>query len=320
MTNKVSPLDIAGLGDKRYHGGDKGYNPLTIPIVHKCGYMEINSLDVIACHQDIIHIHVFVRGKWDDHYQNRGPQVHEILEKGIPTFPRLSSIDVESTVEFYNIFQKTSMIYLMSIMPFDCISIKMGYKALCPPGIGIPCYAAVARGLFEFLPRLLPKTHTYVSSLIKMVRMESGNGFNLLWRVLSLSVLGFDPTLPVIIPTWFDGGVFEFAHSFHLYYRLQAKKGVLSDDRTQSTTFLNTIQEPLYADVITPLTTCIKNYSLGNEDGYLPPHLCVVGLMLQIYKHAQSRAQTVIPRVRHTLGWHDEYNFDVPIQGAPWVA
>jgi hypothetical protein len=153
-----------------------------------------------------------------------------------------------------------------------------------------------------------------------MVCMESGNGYGLLWQVLSLSVPGFDPTLPVIIPSWFDGDVFKFAHSFHLYYRLQAKKSVLSDDRTQSVTFLNSIQEPLYADVITTLTTCIENYSLGNKDRYLPPHLCVMGLALQIYKHAQSRAQMVIPWVRRTLGWHDEYNFDVPIQGAHRVA
>jgi hypothetical protein len=150
--------------------------------------------------------------------------------------------------------------------------------------------------------------------------MESGNGYDLLWQVLSLLVSGFDPTLLVIIPTWFDGDVFKFAHSFHLYYWLQAKKGVLSDDRTQSATFLNSIQEPLYMDVITTLTTCIKNYSLGDEDGYLLPHLCVMGLVLQIYKHAHSRAQTVIPWVQHTLGWYDEYDFDVPIQGASWVA
>jgi hypothetical protein len=157
MANKVSPQHIAGLSDKRYRGGDKGYDPLTIPIVHRCGYTEINSSAVIARHQDIIHVHTFVRGKWEDRYQNRGPQVDKILEKGIPTFPRLSSIDVKSTVEFYDIFQKTSMIYLLPITPFDCISIKMGYEALCPLGMGIPRYAAIVRVLFKILPPLLPK-------------------------------------------------------------------------------------------------------------------------------------------------------------------
>jgi hypothetical protein len=149
--------------------------------------------------------------------------------------------------------------------------------------------------------------------------MESENGYDLLWRVLSLLVPGFNPTLPVILPAWLDGDVFKFAHSFHLYYRLQAKKGRVTDDQTQSGTFLNSIQELLYADVVTTLTTCIENCSPGNVDGYLLANLCVMILALQSYKHAQSCAQTVIPRVWHTIGWHDKYDSDVLIQGAPWV-
>jgi hypothetical protein len=85
-------------------------------------------------------------------------------------------------------------------------------------------------------------------------------------------------------------GMFSNPALLSTIYRLQAKKGVLSDDRTQSAKFLNSIQEPLYADVVMTLTTCIKNYSVGNKDGYLLPHLCVMGLVLQIYKHAQSHA------------------------------
>jgi hypothetical protein len=118
------------------------------------------------------------------------------------------------------------------------------------------------------------------------------------------------------MPTWFDDNVFKFAHSFSLYYQLQAKKGVVLDDRTKSATFLNSIQDPLYADMATTLTTCIKNYSQGNKDGYLLANLCVMGLALQIYKHAHSCAQMVIPWVRRTIGWQDDTGFDMPIQGA----
>ncbi len=86
--------------------------------------------------------------------------------------------------------------------------------------------------------------------------------------------------------------------------------------KRQSATFLNTVQEPLYADVITTLTMCIENYTNGDDNGYLPANLCVMGLALQIYKHAQTRAQTVIPRVRRTIGWHKDTGNNVPIQGA----
>ena len=208
------------------------------------------------------------------------------------------------------------MIYLMALTPFDWVSIKMDFEALCLPGMGPPQYAAITWVLMEVLPQLLPKTHTHITSLVNMVCAETGNGYDLLWRILSLLVPGFDPTIQVNMPTWFDGDIFKFVNSFTLYYRLQAKKGVVSEDKTQSATFLNAIQEPLYADLVTTLTTCIKNYFHSVDDGYLPANLCVMGLALQLHKHAQSCAQTVIPWVRRTIGWHDNTGLDVPVQGA----
>jgi hypothetical protein len=69
---------------------------------------------------------------------NRGyfkaPQLEKILEKGFQSFPHLILFDVELTVEFYDAFHMTLFLYLLPIMSFDCISIKMGYKALCLPG------------------------------------------------------------------------------------------------------------------------------------------------------------------------------------------
>ena len=147
-------------------------------------------------------------------------------------------------MEFYDAFHKTAVIYLLPVMPFDCISIKMGFEALCPPGLGIPRYAAIARVLMELLPRLLPRTDTQVTSLINMVHMESGNGYDLLWRVLALLVPGFDPTLQVKIPVWIDDDIFDYALSFLLYFRLQAKKGVIKDDRIRASRSSRLSQNP----------------------------------------------------------------------------
>jgi hypothetical protein len=52
----------------------------------------------------------------------------------------------------------------------------MGYKALCPPGLGILQYEAIAHILLEVLPRLLAKTNSQVSTLVMVVRNESNNG------------------------------------------------------------------------------------------------------------------------------------------------
>jgi hypothetical protein len=322
LAQRISPFDVARLGNARYHGGSHGYQPLTEGIIHRCGYTEINSSDVLLAYNDIIEIHSRTCDNWEHprgHY--KGPQLERILEKGIGSFPRLSTLAVEQSVEFYDAFQKTALIYLLPVMPFDCICIKMGFEALCPPGLGIPRYAMISRVLMELLPRLLPRSDTQVSSLINMVRMDSGNGYDLLWRVMALSVPGFDPTLQVKIPAWDDDDIFDFALSFLLYFRLQAKKGVVQDDRTHSISFLTAVTEPAYADAITTLITCITNYTSGLDDGYLPLNLCIMGLASQLHTNARTRAHAVIPRVRRTLGMSvEEWDRGAIIQGSPRVA
>jgi hypothetical protein len=135
------------------------------------------------------------------------------------------------------------------------------------------------------------------------------------------SVPGFDPTLQVKIPGWDDDDIFNFALSFLLYFRLQAKKGVVQDDRTNCISFLNAITEPAYADAITTLMTCITNYVFGIDDGYLPPNLCIMGLVTQLHTNARTRAHAVIPRVRRTLGMSvEEWDCSAIIQGSPRVA
>ena len=322
LVDKISPLDIARLGNVRYHGGVDSYNPLTMSIVHRCGYTKVNSTDVLLNYNDIIHLHEVTCANWEHprgYY--KGPQLERILEKGLGSFPRLTSLEVAAMVEFYDNFHKTALIYLLPVVPFDCVSIKMGFEALCPPGLGLPKYAAIARVLMELLPRLFPRSDTQVSLIVNMVRMETENGYDLLWRVLALAVPGFDPTIQVKIPVWLDEDIFEFALSFLLYFRLQAKKGVVQDDRTHSISFLNAINEPTYADAITTLYTCVTNYNSGPDDGYLPVNLCIMGLATQLNANARTRAQAVIPRVHRTLGdVSGARDTRIAIQDSPRVA
>ena len=323
LEQRISPFDLIRLGNVRYHGGNDGYQPLTEGIIHRCGYTDINSTDVLLSYTDIIDVHTKTLENWDHprgYY--RGPQLERILEKGLSAFPRLTASDMKASVEFYDAFHKTALLYLLPVMPFDCISIKMGFEALCPPGLGLPRYAMIARVLMELLPRLLPiRTDTQISTLVNMVRMESGNGYDLLWRVLALSVPGFDPTIQVAIPVWADDDIFEFGLSFLLYFRLQAKRGIAQDDRTQSISFLNAINEPAFADAITTLMTCITNHVSGFDDGYLPANLCIMGLANQLHTNARTRAYSVVPRVRRTLGMGiAELDRQFTIQGSPRVS
>jgi hypothetical protein len=171
-------------------------------IVYCCGYPEINSDGVILSYNDIIHLQSLVLETQENpRGYARGPQIDQILEKSLPTFPCLATLDVKATVEFYDNFQKASVIYLLPTMTFDCISNKVGFEgALCPPGLGFPWYAIFAWVLMELLPCLLPHANTQVTLLINMVHMESGNGYDLMWHILALLVPGFDPSIAIEFP------------------------------------------------------------------------------------------------------------------------
>ncbi len=129
-----------------------------------------------------------------------------------------------------------------------------------------------------------------------------------------MSVPGFDPTLQILAPIWEDSlDILNFCHAFLLYFRLQAKLGLFHDNRTKSCTFLWAIQHTDYVDVVTILQTHVETYmdSMSEYDnGYLPSHLCLVGLAQRIDKNWQSRICDVLPRMRRMQGSGASYDMD----------
>jgi hypothetical protein len=121
-----------------------------------------------------------------------------------------------------------------------------------------------------------------------------------------------------MIPVWCGEDIFGFAQAFLLYFRLQTKKGVYYDDRTCSTSFLQSIEESAYINAITTLLTCITNSYTPDNNGYLPSNLCVMGLAHQLHKTAKACVKSVLLRVNRTTGnYSDNRHFIVPIQGSP---
>jgi hypothetical protein len=53
----MSHFDTAALADKDYHGGVRGFNPLTIRIIENCWYTAITLDDIILCYHDIMLLH-----------------------------------------------------------------------------------------------------------------------------------------------------------------------------------------------------------------------------------------------------------------------
>ena len=312
-----SPLDVAALGCREYHGYQRGYYPLTPAIISRCGYRDAQGGPSPYCN-DIVLLHRRVMDSWENpRYQQYGPSVDRILEKGIPVFPKLDVLDMAAMVNFYDKLQKTSAIFLLPLTLFDAIKLNMGFEGLCPPGLGLPRYAEIAGVLMEVLPRLLPDTDSQITLLITVVRAESNNGYDLLWRILELVVPGFDPSLQLSTPIWMGDDIFDFCLAFVLYFRLQAKRGLIHDERTKSITFLHAVREPAYADVITTLLAHIDTYLSNQDFGYLPPNLCMMGLAGQMNKNNRARVQEVLPRMVRSIAWHpDEWHPATPeIQG-----
>jgi hypothetical protein len=54
-------------------------------------------------------------------------------------------------------------------MPFDAISIKLGFEGLYPPGIGTYRYADVATALMDVLPRVMTEWISRLGMLIAAV-------------------------------------------------------------------------------------------------------------------------------------------------------
>jgi hypothetical protein len=110
-------------------------------------------------------------------------------------------------------------------MPFDAIMLRNRFEGLCIPGLGVMRYAAMGKALMELLPHLISGCLSpQINAALASVRYEMNNGHGYLWRVLELTVPGFDPVIPIQTPIWSDiGDIFRFAQAYLLYFRLQGK-------------------------------------------------------------------------------------------------
>jgi hypothetical protein len=298
----VSRFDILGLAHSTYHAGADGFPTLTSGVLCKIGYNKISSSDVVSCHNDIIAVHRRILELWHNPVSHTfGPQVDRIITKSLKLLPTLASLTTENVVDFYDRLQESTTGLIIAIMPFDAIMLTNRFEGLCVPALGVRRYQLMSRALMELLPRLIPGTLSpQINAALSSVRYESNNGYDYLWRVLELTVPGFDPVVPIQTPFWSNAdNVFSFAQSYLLYFRLQSKLNFHYDDRTRSSIFLRAIQFSDFADTVTTLQSHVNSFREQYDDGYLPPHLRIHGLATSINQNTQARMRDVItPRVR----------------------
>ncbi len=200
-------------------------------------------------------------------------------------------------------------------MLFDAVNFYMGYEGLCPPGLDLLRYVKIARVMMEGIPCLPPTYDSQVTLLVIVVCAESNNGYDFLWWVIELLVLGFNPMLQISSLVWMGASIFDFCLSYVLYFCLQVIKGLLHDDCTKSITFLQAVHDPAYIDVITTLKAHIDTFQ-SEDFEYLPPSLCMMGMAAQMNKDARVRIRDNVPHVWR-VEWHtnDRPTMTPSIQG-----
>ena len=191
-------------------------------------------------------------------------------------------------------------------MPFDAIKLSFNFEGLCPPGLGTLRYGEIGTAMMDILPRLLPTSIPEINSAIATVGSESNNGYNLFWRVLEMTIPGFDPKVPILPPTWCrDSELFDFCQANLLYFRLQSKKNNHFDACTRSCIFLRAISQSDYADIATLLQAQLDSFRKVDDDGYVPHHLRLSGLTTMLHNNATARVRDfATPRI-NKLGGSD---------------
>ena len=189
-------------------------------------------------------------------------------------------------------------------MLFDAIRLGNNFEGLFVPGLGTQCYHECASALFELFPRLLPSSNAEIQAKLSSVRAESKNGYDLLWRVLELTVPVFDPTVPLQQPTWdHDTDILGLGWRYELYFCLQAKKHVFINTRDCTTVFLKTVASSEYADIVTTLQSNVDSYRHFNDEYFLPQHFRVTNIAMLIHNNAKARVRDLgLRRINRVAG------------------
>jgi hypothetical protein len=200
-------FNIIKLATKEYHVGMDGVSTLSKKLIQECGYGTVKATveDIVVCFNDIIMVHHRVHELWYNSFAHTmEPQV-KILSKSLSVIQKLTTLKVEDVVNFYDRLQEVSMNYAIALMPFDAVVLSNHFKGLCPPGLGLLCYAAMCKALMELLPWVLPGTISpQVNAALALVQYKTGNGYDYLWQLLELTIPGFDPTVPIQAPLWLE--------------------------------------------------------------------------------------------------------------------
>jgi len=224
--NKINRKNIGRLAECHniYHHYKTGLPRIHEGDLTQAGYTFTRLYDIqvaAICYNDLIYLHSSVVAAWPDPCDpTKGPQVHKIITKCLTAFPTLQSTSGRAVVDFYDKMQVSGTNYVLPLTPFDSIQLQLDYAGLFPPYLGTTRYTACAKSLLDLVIHIIPSTLSpTLSVIIDTVRRESGNGYNLMYRLLKTFVPGFNKSNPIALPYWTSGTtVYDYSTSIVLYF------------------------------------------------------------------------------------------------------
>ncbi len=148
--------------------------------------------------------------------------------------------------------------------------------------------------MMEVLPRLIPTSYSKVQAKLSSIWVESRNGYDLFWRVLELTVPGFDPTVPLEQPRLdHDMDILEFGRQHELYFQLQAKQNVYITSQHCTCIFLRAVSSSKYADIVSTLQLNIDTYRHPDNKIFFPKHFRLTNLAMLIHNNAKAHMHNV---------------------------
>lgn len=308
----INRKDIGRLAELHgdYHGSSLGFPRINERDLADAGYKFTHHFGIheaAICYNDLIFIHNSMVSAWPDPRDpSKGPQVHRIITKSLTAFPQLHSTSGRAVVEFYDKMQVSGTNYILPLTPFDSIQFTLDYAGLFPPYLGTFRYTACAKGILDLITHIIPSTLSpTLNVLIDTVRSESGNGYDLLYRILKTFVPGFNKSNPISLPYWTsDTTVYEYSTSIVLYFRIQALHQSPFSDYDKSLTFLRGVTGSEYIELTHSLISTVENFYLDNSNGelgWLPERLRIPALSTRLNSFAQRRMMSEIPHLQSSL-------------------
>ena len=189
--------NLAYMNGDQYHGGSDGFDLLKYDDLNHVGFRDLSR----AHCEDIIMTHHLVRTNWISPTTGRkyGPNLIKLQSRDIIT--PMEDDTPQSVYDFYSMLTSQLPNMNVPIVPFAAISLKLGKQGLCPPGLGTSMYLEMSRALYNFLRSgIIPTGATRLNSVARMVGNNSGNGYELLWNLLVLTLPVFDPMVRAHFP------------------------------------------------------------------------------------------------------------------------